>query len=188
MPETPSVAPPAKPLCHAQFSVLVVSSFPGISGSVWRCLGVVKTEEGLLLAFNGQRTGMLINMVQQQDSCPHGKALTRPSESARCSGWDTAPPSLPHHPPLLVRRASPLPFSGQWTLPTFVYTVLLPVEIPLYSKTEAKHRWAFSALACSVLKKHRDCFEGPPIPLLHLSIPLSYSSYHTCPQQGQGQL
>ena len=140
------------------FSVLVVSSFPG---DIWQRLemfGVVKTEEVYYWHLAGRGRGCWCARCNKRTAV----LTTHPvAQCQRCSGWDTWRHLPTTHPPTTAgqeRAASP--FSSQWTLPTFVHTVLLPVEIPLHSKTEAKHRWAFSALACSVLQKHRDCSEG----------------------------
>lgn len=119
--------PPAKPLCPRSVFSPGGSFLPrghlAVSGDVWGC----QNREGLLLASNGQRLGMLINLVQQQAAALVTKYRMAQSVSGAQAGTLGAT-SLPHtHPPLLVRKAPPLPFSSQWVLPTVVYTVLLPV-------------------------------------------------------------
>ena len=156
--ETLQWLPTAKPLCHAVFSpggFFLPRGHLAVSGDVWGC----QNRGGILLAFTGQRPGMLISTVQQQDSCPHDSASRGPVSAVLRLGH-LAPP--PYHTPThhCWSGARHLSLLKPVDPAHFVHTVLLPVEIPLHSKTEAKHRWAFSALACSVLQKHRDCSEG----------------------------
>lgn len=97
--------PPAKPLCpHSVFSPggsFLPRGHLAVSGDVWGC----QNREGLLLASNGQRLGMLINLVQQQDTCPRDKVSHGP-ECQRCSGWDTWRHLPTTHPPTTAGQES----------------------------------------------------------------------------------